>query len=73
MNPFRTGIGLLAQNLGIPVLPMRIDGLYELKQAGKKFAASHKVSVRIGNPTCFDPQTPPEKIASRLSDAVNAL
>ncbi len=73
INPFRTGIGLLAQNLGIPVLPMRIDGLYELKQAGKKFAAPHKVSVRIGNPTCFDPQTPAEKIASRLSDAVNAL
>ena len=32
--PFRAGIGLLAQNLGIPILPMRIDGLYVLKQAG---------------------------------------
>ena len=29
MNPFRAGIGLLAVNLGIPVLPMRIDGLFE--------------------------------------------
>src|SRR5205085_2011719 len=46
MNPFRAGIGLLAQNLGIPVLPMRIDGLYEIKQAGKKFAAPYKISVR---------------------------
>src|SRR4051812_3487523 len=73
INPFRAGIGLLAQNLGIPVLPMRIDGLYELKQAGRKFAAPHKVSVRIGNPTCFDLQTSPEEIASRLSDAVKAL
>jgi long-chain acyl-CoA synthetase len=73
INPFRAGIGLLAQNLGIPVLPMRIDGLHELKQAGRKFAAPHKLSVRIGNPTCFDLQTPPEEIASRLSDAVKAL
>ena len=38
MHPFRAGIGLLAANLGIPVLPMRIDGLFEVKQAGKKFA-----------------------------------
>src|SRR5205807_747782 len=29
MNPFRAGIGLLADNLGIPVLPMRIVGLFE--------------------------------------------
>ena len=40
MNPFRAGIGLLAENLGIPVLPMRIDGLFEVKQSGKKFASA---------------------------------
>jgi len=34
----RAGIGLLAENLGIPVLPMRIDGLFEVKKAGRKFA-----------------------------------
>jgi long-chain acyl-CoA synthetase len=73
MNPFRAGVRLLVQNLGIPVLPMRIDGLYELKQAGKKFTAPHKISVRIGNPTRFDLETPPEEIARRLSDAVKAL
>jgi long-chain acyl-CoA synthetase len=73
ISPFRAGVGLLAQNLGIPVLPMRIDGLFELKQEGKKFAAPHKISVRIGKPTCFDPQTRPEEIASRLADAIKAL
>jgi long-chain acyl-CoA synthetase len=73
MNPFRAGIGLLAQNLGIPVLPMRIDGLYEIKQAGKKFAAPHKISVRIGKPMRFDPGTAPEQIASALAEAVKAL
>ena len=50
MNPFRAGIGLLAANLGIPVLPMRIDGLFEVKQAGRRFAAPWKISVRIGTP-----------------------
>ncbi len=38
MNPFRAGIGLLAKNLDIPVLPMRIVGLFEVKQAGRRFA-----------------------------------
>ncbi|MGC1370670.1 MAG: AMP-binding protein, partial [Candidatus Sulfotelmatobacter sp.] len=28
LNPFRAGVGLLAKNLGIPVLPMRIHGLF---------------------------------------------
>jgi long-chain acyl-CoA synthetase len=73
MNPFRTGIGLLAQNLGIPVLPMRIDGLYELKQAGKKFAAPYKIAVRIGKPLRFHPGTPPEQIAAQLQQAVKGL
>jgi len=73
MNPFRTGIGLLAENLGIPVLPTRIDGLYEIKQTGRKFAAPGKISVRIGQPIQFPAGTAPEEIASRLWEAVKAL
>lgn len=73
MNPFRAGIGLLAQSLGIPVLPMRIDGLFEIKQAGKHFAAPHKVRVRIGMPLTFDGDTDPDKIASELQRAVEGL
>jgi long-chain acyl-CoA synthetase len=73
MNPFRSGIGLLAENLGIPVLPMRIDGLYEIKQAGKKFAAPHKITVRIGKPMSFELGTTPEQITSRLAEAVKGL
>src|SRR5436305_2882429 len=73
MNPFRFGIGLLAENLGVPVLPMRIDGLYEIKQAGKKFAAPHKITVRIGKPMSFELGTTPEQITSRLAEAVKGL
>jgi long-chain acyl-CoA synthetase len=73
MQPFRAGIGLLAENLGIPVLPMRIDGLFEVKQAGKKFAKPRTISVRIGEPINFPPGTDPQKIASDLQKAVEAL
>jgi long-chain acyl-CoA synthetase len=50
INPFRSGIGLLANNLNIPVLPMRIIGLFELKQSGRRFARPHEIEVRIGRP-----------------------
>ena len=73
MNPFRAGIGLLAENLGIPVLPMRIDGLFAVKQAGKKFAKPRTIRVRIGKPITFAPGTNPQTIAAELQKAVEAL
>ncbi|MFZ0815549.1 MAG: AMP-binding protein [Candidatus Sulfotelmatobacter sp.] len=73
MNPFRAGIGLLANNLDIPVLPMRIVGLYEVKQAGKKFARPGKICVRIGQPIKFAPDSDPEQIARDLQNAVETL
>jgi long-chain acyl-CoA synthetase len=73
MNPFRAGIGLLAENLGIPVLPMRIIGLFEVKQAGNKFANPWTIRVRMGRPISFPPGTDPQKIAAELQKAVESL
>jgi long-chain acyl-CoA synthetase len=73
MCPFRAGIGLLAGNLGIPVLPMRIDGLFEVKNAGWRFAAPWKISVRIGEPMTFAAGTDPQEIAAKLQRAVERL
>lgn len=73
INPFRSGIGLLAANLGIPVLPMRIDGLFEVKHAGKKFAKPWTICVRIGEPITFPATTDPQTIAAELQKAVEAL
>jgi long-chain acyl-CoA synthetase len=73
LNPFRAGIGLLAGNLGVPVLPMRIDGLFEVKQAGRGFAAPWKIRVRMGAPMKFPPGTAAEEIAAELQTAVERL
>jgi long-chain acyl-CoA synthetase len=73
LRPFRAGIGLLAQNLGIPVLPMRIDGLFEIKQAAKKFAPPWKIRVKIGIPLSFGVGMSPEKITAELQEAVESL
>ncbi len=73
LQPFRSGIGLLVNNLRIPVVPMRIDGLFELKLAGKKFAAPGKIQVRIGKPIEFAPESDPEEIARELQRQVESL
>ncbi|HSZ62856.1 MAG TPA: AMP-binding protein [Terriglobales bacterium] len=73
LQPFRSGIGLLANNLRIPILPMRIDGLFEIKKAGKKYAAPGKIHVRIGKPMQFAPETNPEEIARALQAAIENL
>jgi long-chain acyl-CoA synthetase len=73
INTFRAGIGLLANNLGIPALPMRIVGLFEVKQAGRKFAWPGEIQVRIGRPMKFAEGSDPAQIAQELQNAVEAL
>ena len=73
MNLFRAGIGLLAVNLGIPVLPMRIDGLYEAKAAEKWFVAPWSIRVKIGKPVRFEAGTEPGLIAAQLQQEVERL
>jgi long-chain acyl-CoA synthetase len=73
LRPFRTGVGLLANQLGVPVVPMRIDGLFEVKQSGKKFAAPGRIHVRIGRAAHFVAGTDPQKIARELEKTVAEL
>ena len=73
LRPFRPGIGLLANNLGVPIIPMRIDGLFERKQAGRKFAWPGQIQVRIGRPVQFSPERDPEWIARELQKKVAEL
>ncbi len=73
MCPFRSGVGLLANNLGIPIVPMRIDGLFELKQAGKKLARPHTVRIKMGPPVRFAANSDPGWIAQELQKKVEEL
>jgi long-chain acyl-CoA synthetase len=73
LRPFRAGVGLLANNLGIPIIPVRIDGLFEVKQAGRKFAWPGEVRVKLGAPIQFPPGTDPQEIARELQKIVEGL
>jgi long-chain acyl-CoA synthetase len=73
MNPFMLGTGLLIRELNAPVVPIRIDGLWKLKQANRHFAWPGEVSVIVGEPVCYSSHDEPEQIAGDLAQRVKAL
>jgi long-chain acyl-CoA synthetase len=73
LNPFMPGTGLLIQRLDAPVVPMRIDGLWELKRANRHFAWPGEVSVVIGEPVTYSSQQDLEAVSTNLAERVRAL
>jgi long-chain acyl-CoA synthetase len=73
VSPFRAGIGLLATQLQVPVIPMYLGNFWELKQQGKHIVRPGVVRVAIGNPVSFAENDSPEKVAQELQEKVAAL
>jgi long-chain acyl-CoA synthetase len=73
MKPFMGGIGLLASDLMIPVVPVKIEGLYRLKLQRKYFARPGEVSVTFGDPVVFEKDTDPATITRELESRVAGL
>jgi long-chain acyl-CoA synthetase len=73
MAPFQSGIGLLAENLRIPIVPMRLHGVWRMKREHRRLAHIGEITVRIGAPVTFPPGTAPEEIARQLESLVRSL
>ncbi|MBI4750081.1 MAG: AMP-binding protein [Acidobacteria bacterium] len=79
MHPFRSGIGVLAREIQVPVVPVYLAGLYELQQKGKQrwfnrfWAAPGSVQIRFGPSVSFSKDAHPEHIARELEQAVRRL
>jgi long-chain acyl-CoA synthetase len=73
MAPFRSGIGLLAENLCLPIIPMRLDGVWQMKREHRRLAHFGEISVRIGAPVTFLPDKSPDEIARHLESLVRSL
>ena len=70
--PFRPGIGMIASRLGVPVVPVRIDGLDRVLHATWKMAKPGRVRVAFGAPM---PLTGEDyaALAKQVENAVRAL
>jgi long-chain acyl-CoA synthetase len=73
MDRFQGGIGLLAENLGVPVVPMRLDGVWKMKSEGRWLARFGEIVVHIGAAVTFPVGTTPEEIAGRLESLVREM
>jgi long-chain acyl-CoA synthetase len=70
---FQAGIGLLAKHLNIPVVPLRLAGLYDLKQRNRSLARPGHVKVVIGQPVRFSPDQDANEITRDLERRVAEL
>jgi long-chain acyl-CoA synthetase len=73
MSPFRAGIGILAEQLNVPVVPMRIEGLFPLKQEKRRFAKRGEIRVLVGEPVKYPPGMKEEEVALDLEKRVKNL
>jgi long-chain acyl-CoA synthetase len=73
MMPFRSGIGLLAKQLNIPVVPIYLDGLFDLKQKRQRLTRPGHVRVTIGAPVRFSPGQDPNEITQELERRIREL
>jgi long-chain acyl-CoA synthetase len=73
IGAFRSGIGLLAKQLNIPVVPVRLAGLYDLKQQNRTLARPGHVKVVIGQPVHFSQEQDANEITQELERRVREL
>jgi len=73
LQPFQTGVGMLAQGLGTPVVPVCIRGLATMRNENRRFARSGEAVVRFGEPITFAPDASAQQITERLETAVRLL
>lgn len=73
LMPFRSGVGMLAKRLDVPILPIRIDGLATVRDESRRLARPGEIVVRVGKPMRFPADAPAEEIATQLENAVRSL
>jgi long-chain acyl-CoA synthetase len=66
IQPFKAGIGLLASELKIPVVPIMLRGLFEVKQRKQRFVKPGTVSITFGEPITFGAEATPVGITTEL-------
>jgi len=73
LQPFRPGIGLLAQQSQVPILPIALVGLGELRQRTLAWFRSGRLEIRLGAPIPPNPASPPEQLTRKLEAAIQSL
>jgi long-chain acyl-CoA synthetase len=74
LHAFRPGIGLLAAESRVPIVPVALIGLGEIRASGARWFRSGKIEVRIGRTIpAAEEETDPARLTATLEEAVRWL
>ena len=80
VKKFKKGAPILAQHLGVPIVPVAIKGVYELWPRGRSLNwdllgpwSRHRVRIAIGEPMSFTETADYNQTATELRDRVEKM
>jgi long-chain acyl-CoA synthetase len=73
VQPFKSGVGLLAVDMGVPVVPIHLRGAYDVLPKGARAPRRGPVEVTIGAPLRFPPGMSPAQASQQLEQEIRRL
>ena len=73
LQPFRPGIGLLAQQSCVPVVPVALIGLGEIRRGKARWFRSGQLEVHIGKPVVIEEGVEPAQLTAELEESVRQM
>jgi long-chain acyl-CoA synthetase len=73
LRRFRDGIGLLAEESGVAVVPVALIGLGEMRNEGRRWFRSGRLEVRVGKAIPVDEGAGAGELTTRFEDSVRRL
>jgi long-chain acyl-CoA synthetase len=73
LQPFRPGIGLLAQQSHVPILPVALIGLGEMRTGKTRWFRSGRLEIHVGEAVAYEEDAEPTQLTARLEESVRRL
>ena len=73
MNSFKPGIGIIASNMKVPVIPLKLEGLFQILPRGSNLPKKiGEVTLKFGK-ALYPTSTSYIDIAKKIEDEIKSL
>ncbi|MFQ5793177.1 MAG: lysophospholipid acyltransferase family protein [Acidobacteriota bacterium] len=73
LRPFKPGIGLMAVRLKVPVVPVHLEGMFQILSMHDSWPKTGAVRMRVGAPLRFEGDRDYEEATQEVEKAVREL
>jgi long-chain acyl-CoA synthetase len=73
LRPFRPGIGMLTEQSSVPVVPVALIGLGEMRMGKVRWLRSGRLGVRVGKAVPVEEGVDPARLTAMLEESVRRL